>query len=190
MLEHRAHNCGNEHLFRSWLNPDPSARLPSSWSYAAPRAIQCPTPRSCNGSLLFLACHFPSPTSVPGAVANDPLATSLYWFSTASLLGRTPPPCFTGIHECIFDLSHPDPPPFSQHGRLVWSLAYGYPSQHLSLWLASNRHVGHRQVALRLVIQRALALVGVPPRHRYTDITVALLKVDLHKKLAWTSSLS
>ena len=75
----------------------------------------------------------------------------------------------------------PLPPPFSQHGRLVLSLEYGYPSRHLILWLASNRHVSRRQAAL----QRALTLVGKPPRHRYVDITVALLEVELHKKSAW-----
>ena len=36
-------------------------------------------------------------------------------------------------------------------------------------------------------MQRALALVGVPPSHGYADITVALLEVDLHKKLAWAT---
>ena len=36
-------------------------------------------------------------------------------------------------------------------------------------------------------MQRALSLVGLPPRHNYADILVALLEVDLHKKTAWAT---
>ena len=119
-----------------------------------------------------------------GGITQDPPAPSLYWFSTTLLQGRTPPPFFAQVHECIFDLTHPDLPPYSCHGRVVWSMEYGYPSWHLSLWLDTKLPVGHRQAAFRLVMQRALSLVGVPPRHSYADITVALLEVDLHKKTA------
>ena len=77
-------------------------------------------------------------------------------------------------------------PPFS-HGQLVWSLEYGYLSRYLSLWLVSNWRVSHRQATLCLVMQRALALVHIPPRHNYADITVALFEVDLHKKSTWAT---
>ena len=117
-----------------------------------------------------------------GAIADNPWANSLYWFSAALPQGVTSPPFFIGIHKCIFDLYCPAPLPFTQYGRLVWSLAYGHPCQYLSLCLASNRRASHKQAARRLVMQQALALVGIPPRHCYADITVAVLEVDLHKK--------
>ena len=87
----------------------------------------------------------------------------------------------------MFDLPRSDLPPYSLHGPVVWSMEYGYQSRHLSLWLDAQLHIGHRQAALRLVMQRALSLVGLLPRHSYADITVALLEVDLHKKTAWAA---
>ena len=32
-------------------------------------------------------------------------------------------------------------------------------------------------------------MVGIPPRHSYADITVALVEVDLHKQTAWATLL-
>ena len=103
-----------------------------------------------------------------GGITQGPSTPSLYWSSTTLLHSCTPTPFFAGVHECIFNLPHPDLPPYSRHGRVVWSMEYGYPSRHLSLWLNTKLPVGHKRAALRLVMQRALSLVGVPPRHSMT----------------------
>ena len=125
-----------------------------------------------------------------GGITQGPLAPSLDLFSTTLLQGRTPPPFFARIHKCIFDLPPTRiPPPYCGHGRVLWCMEYGYLSRHLNLWLDTKLPVGHRQAALRLVMQRALSLVGIPPGHSYADITVALLEVDLHKKTVWATLL-
>ena len=142
------------------------------------------------GWLPCLRCCYPYPTlSRGGGITQGPPTPSLHLFSTTLLQGRTPAPFLARVHACIFNLPHPDLPPYSRHGHVVWSMEYGYPSRHLSLWLDTKMPVGHRQAALWLVMQRALSLEGIPPRHSYADITVALLEVDLHKKTAWATLL-
>ena len=156
----------NERMSLSWIEPNPEEVLPSSWSVTAPTAIQWPHPAILRWVASVFTISMSMPRFITGVgITQHPPTQSLYWFSAAPLQGRTPPPHFTVIHECMFDLPQPDLPPYSLHGRVVWSMEYGYPSRHLSLWLDAQLHMEHRQAALRLVMQRALSLVGLLPRH-------------------------
>ena len=189
--DHRAHISGNEHLFLSWIEPHPEEHLPSTWSFSAPRAIQWPHPAILRWVVTVFAMSLSVPQFITGGgspkVLHDPYIGFPLLSCRAAPRLRSLPRSASAFS--IFRPRIPPPPSYSLHGRVVWSMECGYPSRHLSLWLDTKLPVVHRQAALRLVMRRALSLVGVPPRHSYADIMVALLEVDLHKKTAWATLL-
>ena len=68
---------------------------------------------------------------------------------------------------------------------MVWSLAYDYPPRYVHCWVLSSILVTHGLAALGLTFQQDVALFGHTPSSTYTDVTVAMLEVDLHQRSAW-----
>ena len=163
--DHCTHISDNERLLLSWIQHRPGEQLPSTRLFSAPRAIQWPQPVILRCVVAMFAMSLSIHRFITGrGITQGPPTPSLYWFSATHMQGRTPPLFFAQMGECIFDPPDSDPPPpYSHHGRVVWSMEYWDPSRHLSLWLDTKLPIRHRKAALQLVMKRALSLVDPRP---------------------------